>query len=52
MHRLAGNMFVFQQDSVPVYHIRETVQLLQQETSDFISPDVAANSPDPNRVNF
>jgi len=40
MHCIAGNRFVFQQDSAPVQHARETVQLLQQETLDFISPDV------------
>ena len=35
MRRIAGN--VFQQDSAPAHRARETVQLLQQETSQFIS---------------
>jgi len=48
MLRIAGNTFVFQQDSAPPYRAREIVQLLQQETPDFISPDLwLPNSPYP-----
>ena len=32
MHRIAGDMYVFQQDSAPAHCARDTVQLLQQET--------------------
>jgi len=43
-------VFVFQQDSAPV---RETVQLLQQRTLGFISPDLwPPNSPDLNPVDY
>ena len=30
MHRIAGDVFVFQQDRVPAHRARETVQLRQQ----------------------
>ena len=44
-------MFVFQQDSAPAHRARETVQLLQQQTPEFISPDLwPPNSPDLNPV--
>ena len=36
----ARNTFVFQQDSAPATWARETVQLLQLDTPDFISPDL------------
>ena len=42
MRRIAGDTFVFQQHSAPAHRDRETVQLLQQETTDFISRSVAA----------
>ena len=32
MHRIAGDTYVFQQDSAPAHRARDTVQLLQQET--------------------
>ena len=49
MRHIAGN--VFQQDSAPAHRARETVQLLQQETPQFISPDQwPPNSPDLNPV--
>jgi len=38
MRRIAGDMYVFQQDSAPAHRARETVQLLQQEIPQFISP--------------
>jgi len=51
MLRITGNTLVFQQDSAPPYRARETVQLLQQETSNFISPDPwPPNSPNLNRA--
>jgi len=40
MRRIAVNTFVFQQASAPVHRAREIVQLLEQETLDFISPDL------------
>jgi len=33
---IAGDAFVFQQDSAPAHRARDTIQLLQQETPDFI----------------
>ena len=38
MHRIASDTYVFQQHSAPTHCARETVQLLQQETPQFISP--------------
>jgi len=53
MHRIAGDMFLFQQYSVPAHRARETVQLLQQQTPGFISPDLwPHNSPDLNPVDY
>ena len=53
MRRIAGNTYVFQQDSAPAHRARETVQLLQQETPQFISPDQwPPNSPDLNSVDY
>jgi len=36
MRRIAGDVFVFQQDSAPAHRARDTVQLLQQQTPEFI----------------
>ena len=53
MRRIAGDTFVFQQDSAPAHRSRDTVQLLQQETPAFISPDLwPPNSPDLNPVDY
>jgi len=53
MRRIAGNTFVFQQYHVPAHQTCETVQLLQQETLDFISLDLwPPNSPDINPVDY
>jgi len=53
MRRIAGDIFVFQQDSAPAHRARETVQLLQQQTLEFISPDLwPPNSPDLNLVDY
>ena len=50
---VAGDTFVFQQDSAPVHHARDTIQLLQRETPDFIGPDLwPPNSPDLNPVDY
>ena len=53
---LAGDMFVFQQDSALVHHANDTIQLLQRETPDFIGPDLwpewPPNSPDLNPVDY
>ena len=38
MRPIAGDTFVFQQDSVPAHRARDTVQLLQQETPAFTHP--------------
>ena len=40
MHHIAGDTYVFQQDSAPAHRARDTVQLLQQETPEFITPDL------------
>jgi transposase len=37
---VAGDAFVFQQDSAPAHRARDTIQLLQRETPDFIGPDL------------
>jgi len=47
MHRIAGDTYVFQQDSAPAHRARYTVQLLQQETPQFIASNLwPPNSPD------
>ena len=51
MRRIAGDMYVFQQDSALVHRARKTVQQLQQETPQFISPNLwPPNSPGLNPV--
>jgi len=53
MRRIADDVFVFQQDNAPAHRTRETVQLLQQQTPEFISPVLwPPNSPDPNPVDY
>ena len=48
---LAGNVFVFQQDSVPAHHACATVEYLRQ--AEFISSDLwPPNSPDLNPVDY
>jgi len=50
---IAGEMFLFQQDSAPAHRARDTVQFLRRETPQFISPGVwPANSPDLNPVDY
>ena len=53
MRRIAGDTYVFQQDSAPAHRARDTVQLLQQEMPEFIAPDLwPPNSPDLNPVDY
>jgi len=49
----AGDMFVFQQYDAPSHRVKDTIKLLQQETQDFVGPDLwPPNSPDPNPVDY
>jgi len=53
--QVAGDTFVFQQDSAPAHRARDTItiQLLQRETPDFIGPNLwPPNSPDLNPVDY
>jgi hypothetical protein len=51
IRHLAGDVFVFQQDSAPAHRARTTLEYLRQATPDFISPDLwPPNSPDLNPV--
>jgi len=53
VRRIAGDTCVFQQDSAPAHCARDTVQLLQQETPEFIAPDLwLPNNPDLNPVDY
>jgi len=50
---VAGELFIFQQDSALAHHARETVSLLERETPRFIGPDLwPPNSPDLNPVDY
>jgi hypothetical protein len=50
---IAGEFFVFQQDSAPSHRARETITFLSQNTPDFISPFLwPPNSPDLNPVDY
>ena len=47
--RIAGDTFVFQQDSAPAHRARETIYFLSHATPQFIGPDLwPPNSPDLN----
>ena len=51
--RIAGDTQVFQQHGAPAHRARKTVQLLQQKTPQFISPDMwPPNSLDLNQVDY
>lgn len=53
MRYIAGDFYVFQQDSAPAHRARETVEYLRAETPLFISPDLwPPNSPDLNPVDY
>ena len=50
---LAGDAFVFQQDSVLAHHACATVEYLRQATPEFISPDLwPPKRPDFNLVDY
>ena len=40
IRHVAGDSSVFQQDSAPAHRARDTVELLQRETADFISSEL------------
>jgi len=53
MRRIADKMYVFQQDSIAAHRAHDIVQLLQQQTPEFIAPDLwPPNSPDLNPVDY
>ena len=53
VHRVAVETYVFWQYSAPAHRAHDTVQLLQQETPEFIAPDLwPPNSPDLNLVDY
>ena len=53
IRHLAGDVFVFQQDSVRAHRARTTVEYLRLATPEFISPDLwPPNSPDLNPVDY
>jgi len=53
MREMSGDFFVFQQDSAPAHRARDTLQLLQRDTPEFIAPDLwPPNSPDLNPVDY
>ena len=53
IRHVAGDNFVFQQDSTPAHRACDTVELLQRQTADFISPELwPPNSPDLNPVDY
>jgi hypothetical protein len=50
---LAGDQYVFQQDSAPAHRARATLEFLQQKVPAFISPELwPPNSPDLNPVDY
>jgi len=53
MKNIAGDFFMFQQDSAPSHTAWETVDLLSQNAPDFISPFLwPPNSPNLNPVDY
>ena len=53
IRHIAGDTFVFQQDSAPSHRARDTIALLANETPQFIGPDLwPPNSPDLNPVDY
>jgi len=51
--RELSDFFTFQQDSAPAHQARPTVELLEKEVPDFISPSLwPPNSPDLNPVDY
>jgi len=50
---VANDNFVFQRDITPAHRVRDTIELLQRKTPDFISPELGPpNSPDQNTIDF
>ena len=50
---VAGDTSVFQQDNASSHCVKDTIKLLQQETQDFIGPDLwPPNSPDLNPLDY
>ena len=50
---VAGDAYVFQQDSAPAHRARQTVELLWRRTPKFIAPDLwPPNIPDLNPVDY
>jgi len=50
---MSGDFFFFQQDSAPAHRARDTLQLLQRDTPEFIVPDLwPPNCPDLNPVDY
>ena len=50
---ISGEFFVFQQDSAPAHRAYETVEMLRQNTPEFIPPMLwPPNSPDLNPVDY
>ena len=48
-----SDTFVFQQGNAPSHRAKDTIKLLQQETSDFVCPDLwPPNSPDLSPVDY
>ena len=53
IRHVAGDNFVFQQDSAPTHRARDTIELLQRKTADFVSPELwSPNRPDLNPVDY
>lgn len=53
IRQMAGDLFIFQQDSAPAHRARATIDYLSQATPQFISPDLwPPNSPDLNPVDY
>jgi len=51
--QVAGDTFVFQQASSPAHRARDTIQLLQRETPDFVGSDLwPPNSLDLNPIDY
>ena len=53
IRHVASDNFVFQQNSAPAHRACDTVELLQRETADFISPELwPPNSPELNPTDY
>jgi len=53
IRQIAGEQFIFQQDNVPAYRARDTVEFLRRSMPQFIAPDLwPPNSTDLNPVYY